>query len=90
MSVHLMPGSRSHSPLLPGWSTEREPRQGGAFRRKSDGGFALSFPAKTDRGGRRHAYVRPADDVARGAIEREILGQLGQREDAHDAVEEAR
>ena len=51
------------------------------LRRTADGRFALSFPARTDRAGRRHAIVRPADDAARQAIEREILGQLGQRED---------
>lgn len=38
--------------------------------------FMLSWPARTDRAGRRHAYARPADDTARRAIEREILGQL--------------
>jgi DNA-binding cell septation regulator SpoVG len=48
------------------------------LRRTEDGRFALSFPARTDRAGRRHAIVRPADDDARREIEREILGQLGQ------------
>jgi hypothetical protein len=60
---------------------------GVTLRRKSDGGFALSWPAKTDRGGRRHAYVRPVDDRVRRAIEREVLAQLGQREDGRDAAE---
>jgi hypothetical protein len=61
------------------------------LRRTADGRFALSFPARTDRAGRRHSYVRPADDNARRQIEREILGQLGQnqelgvREEADDA-----
>lgn len=50
------------------------------LRRTSDGRFALSFPARTDRAGRRHSYIRPIDDAARQAIEREILGQLGQDE----------
>jgi hypothetical protein len=60
---------------------------GVTLRRKSDGGFALSWPAKTDRGGRRHAFVRPVDDRVRRAIEREVLGQLGQREDGCHAAE---
>lgn len=51
------------------------------LRRTADGRFALSFPARTDRGGRRHPFVRPADDEARKAIEREILSQLTERED---------
>ncbi len=45
-------------------------------RRPADGRIALSFPARTDRFGRRHAIVRPEDDAARQAIEREILDQL--------------
>ena len=49
------------------------------LRRTTDGRFALSFPARTDRAGKRHSYLRPVDDQARKAIEREILGQLGQR-----------
>ncbi|MGB3968367.1 MAG: hypothetical protein WBO45_16650 [Planctomycetota bacterium] len=60
------------------------------LRRTSDGRFVLSFPARTDRAGRKHAFVRPADDETRKSIERKILGQLGQRPDlveqreAHD------
>ena len=45
-------------------------------RRTADGWIVLSFPARTDRFGRRHAIVRPEDDAARQAIEREILDQL--------------
>ena len=51
------------------------------LRRTADGRFALSFPARTDRAGRKHSYIRPADDEARKSIEREILGQLGQNQD---------
>ena len=58
------------------------------LRRTADGRFALSFPARTDRAGRRHAYIRPADDEARRAIEHEVLGQLGQREDLGIATED--
>ena len=50
------------------------------LRRTTDGRFALSFPARTDREGRRHSVIRPVDDLARKSIEREILGQLGQGE----------
>ena len=50
------------------------------LRKTADGRFTLSFPARTDRAGRRHSYMRPVDDDARRAIEREILRQLGQRE----------
>lgn len=51
------------------------------LRRSAAGKFILSFPARTDRAGKRHSYVRPASDAARKAVEREILRQLGQRED---------
>lgn len=51
------------------------------LRRTADGRLALAFPARTDRVGRRHPYVRPTDDEARREIERAILGQLGQREE---------
>jgi hypothetical protein len=49
------------------------------LRKTTVGRFALSFPARTDRWGRLHAYIAPIDDNARRAIEREILSQLGQR-----------
>lgn len=48
------------------------------LRRTADGRFAISFPARTDRAGRRHAYIRPTDDAARREIESQILAQLGQ------------
>ncbi len=51
------------------------------LRRTTDARFALSFPARTDRAGRRHSYVRPVDDIARKAIETELLGQLAQHPD---------
>jgi hypothetical protein len=43
------------------------------LRRTADGNLTLSFPARTDRSGNRHAYFRPVDDAARRRIEREIL-----------------
>ena len=58
------------------------------LRRSAAGKFILSFPARTDRAGKKHSYVRPADDHARKVIERAILAQLGQREDLHVAKEE--
>ena len=48
------------------------------LRRTIDGRFALSFPARTDRAGKRHSYIRPADDQARQTIEAELLWQLGE------------
>ncbi len=48
------------------------------LRRTIDGRFALSFPTRTDRSGKRHSYIRPADDQARQAIEAELLWQLGE------------
>ena len=47
------------------------------LRRTADGRFSLSFPARTDRSGRRHPYVRPVEDAARRDIEVVILGELG-------------
>ena len=59
------------------------------LRRTLAGKFAVSFPAKTDRAGRRHPYVRPVDDAARIAIEAEILDQLNARPaDPHAVGEE--
>lgn len=51
------------------------------LRKTAEGRYALSFPARTDRAGRRHSFIRPVDDGARKEIERQVLGQLGQRED---------
>ena len=53
------------------------------LRRTSDGKFRLAFPSRTDRRGQKHAIVRPVDDDARQAVEREILAQLGQHEEVH-------
>lgn len=51
------------------------------LRKTAEGRYALSFPARTDRAGRKHSYIRPADDEVRQDIERELLWQLGERED---------
>jgi len=50
-------------------------------RRAASGRLTLSFPARPDRTGRLHSYVRPLDDPARRAIESDILKQLIQRGD---------
>ena len=46
------------------------------LRFTEDGRYALSFPARTDRSGKKHAIVRPVDAAAREAIETELLRQL--------------
>lgn len=51
------------------------------LRRMASGRLGLSFPQRRDKAGREHAIVRPLDNDARLRIEREILGQLGQRDD---------
>jgi DNA-binding cell septation regulator SpoVG len=58
------------------------------LRRTANGRLALSFPQRQSRSGQRHAIVRPVDDAARRSIEREILGQLGQRDEIGIATEE--
>jgi DNA-binding cell septation regulator SpoVG len=53
-----------------------------ALRRTESGRLALSFPSRTAKNGDRHAIVRPVDDDARKAIEKELLRQLAEREEA--------
>jgi hypothetical protein len=48
------------------------------LRKTADDRYALSFPARTDRSGRRHSYIRPANDEVRKVIEAELLWQLGE------------
>jgi len=48
-----------------------------AVRRTRDGRHTLSFPARQDRAGRRHFFVRPLTDAARQAIEEPVLRALG-------------
>ncbi len=48
------------------------------LRRTAAGRFALSFPSRTAKNGERHAIIRPVDDDARQAIERELLRQLAE------------
>jgi hypothetical protein len=51
-----------------------------ALRRRLSGELALSFPTRTDRAGKKHAYIRPVDDAARRAIEADVIGALGLRQ----------
>ena len=53
------------------------------LRRTVDGRFRLAFPSRTDRRGQKHSIVRPVDDDARQAVERELLGQLGEQLEVH-------
>ena len=48
-----------------------------AVRRTRDGRLVLSFPERRDLDGRRHPIIRPSDDEARRALEREILFAIG-------------
>ena len=48
-----------------------------AVRRTRDGRRVLSFPAKTDRYGKRRFYVRPLGDEMRREFEREVFAALG-------------
>ena len=48
-----------------------------ALRRTMDGRLTLSFPARRDRSGRRHHYVRPSSDAARREIEEQVFAALG-------------
>lgn len=52
---------------------------GVALRRSRRGGLALSWPAKDDSQGNRRAIVRPLDDQARVAIERQVFHELQRR-----------
>ena len=52
------------------------------LRRSADGRFLISFPARSDSSGRKHPYIRPANDEVRQRVERELLRQLAERERA--------
>ena len=52
-----------------------------ALRRTQHGRLTLSFPARTDDQGRRHAYVRPLDDAVCRQIETQVLQALGLEEE---------
>jgi len=50
---------------------------GVAVRRRLDGALTLAWPARTDRDGKRHPYLRPIDDDARRDLERQVFTALG-------------
>ncbi len=51
------------------------------LRRTLDGRYSLSWPARTDRHGKKHPSVRPVSDEARRSIERQVFAELAQREE---------
>ena len=50
-----------------------------AVRRTRAGELALSFPARLDRRGAEHPYIRPIDHAARIAIEAQVFAALPAR-----------
>lgn len=54
---------------------------GVALRRTLDDRLVLGFPARRDRSGRQHAYVRPVDDRSRCEVERQVFAALGLTEE---------
>jgi len=62
---------------------------GVTLRRHADGRLGLSWPERTDRAGRRHPLVRPVDDEARVALEREVLAELARQERERRSAERA-
>lgn len=47
------------------------------LRRTADDRLALSFPARTDRQGQQHPFIRPVDDRTRREIEFQVFRALG-------------
>lgn len=47
------------------------------LRVTASGEHRLSFPARTDKQGKRHPYFRPLDDRARQVIEKTVFAMLG-------------
>lgn len=52
-----------------------------ALRRSRAGRLHLAFPARVDRLGRRHPYVRPISADVRASLERQVLDLLGLAEE---------
>ena len=55
---------------------------GVTLRRSSDGALYVAYPARTDRAGARHPYIRPLDESARKDVEGQVLAALGLEEAA--------
>ncbi len=47
------------------------------LRRTLEGELTLSYPARRDRDGREHPYIRPTGESAGRQIQEEVLTQLG-------------
>ena len=66
---------------LIGWISCRVNRalalEGLTLRRTAAGRCAIAFPARTDRAGRRHFFIRPLSDAVRRDLEHQILEHLG-------------
>jgi len=50
---------------------------GVTLRRTRAGRLTLSFPARLDRAGQRHPFIRPLSDAARRAVEQQVFVALG-------------
>ena len=50
---------------------------GATLRRSAEGAEYVCYPARTDRSGARHPYVRPVNDAARRDLECQVLRALG-------------
>lgn len=47
------------------------------LRRSAHGDLYLSYPARTDRSGERHAVVRPLGDIPRRVLQDQVFERLG-------------
>ncbi|MFO1053972.1 MAG: hypothetical protein U1F36_17280 [Planctomycetota bacterium] len=56
---------------------ERLRIDGVTVRRTRDGRLALSFPARRDRAGVDHPFIRPIDDATRRLLESAVFEALG-------------
>ena len=52
-----------------------------ALRRTLSGATAISYPARVDRAGRRHAYLRPLTDAVRKSLDAQVFAALGLQAD---------
>lgn len=50
---------------------------GVTLRRTAAGRLTLSFPARRDRQGGQHPFIRPSDQSARNEIEEQVFAALG-------------
>ena len=49
---------------------------GVTLRRSADGALYIAFPARTDRAGDRHPYIRPLGEAVRRDVEGQVLRAL--------------